>query len=100
MTEAITKTRTTTNTSVVEPGKYSVVIYNDDQTPIEFVIEMLMTVFRHSENSAADLTLRVHHEGHAVAGVYSYEIAEQKGMEGTAMARGQGFPLVLKIETA
>jgi ATP-dependent Clp protease adaptor protein ClpS len=100
MAETITKTRSSTDTVISEPGKYKVVIFNDDMTPVEFVIAMLMKVFRHSEDAAADLTLKVHHEGFAVAGVYSYEIAEQKGMEGTAMARSQGYPLVLKVETA
>ena len=100
MSDTLTKTRETTDTVILEPGKYKVMIYNDDKTPVEFVIALLMKVFRHSEEAATDLTLKVHHEGKAVAGIYSYEIAEQKGMEGTKMAQSHGYPLVIKVETA
>jgi ATP-dependent Clp protease adapter protein ClpS len=40
----------------------------------------------------------VHNDGHGVAGIYSYEIAEQKGLEATALARQHGYPLVIKVE--
>jgi ATP-dependent Clp protease adaptor protein ClpS len=98
MAETLTKVRETIDTVTLEPGKYKVVLYNDDKTPIEFVIALLMKVFKHSEESAAEITMKVHHEGSGVAGVYSYEIAEQKGMEGTSLARQNGYPLVIKVE--
>jgi ATP-dependent Clp protease adaptor protein ClpS len=82
----------------LEPSKYKVVLYNDNHTPVEFVIALLMKIFRHSETSAVDITLKVHNEGSGVAGIYSYEVAEQKGIEGTNMAREQGYPLVIKVE--
>jgi ATP-dependent Clp protease adaptor protein ClpS len=62
-----------------EPSKYKVVVCNDDVTPIEFVISMLIAIFRHSEKTALELTLAIHNTGNAVAGIYSYEVAEQKG---------------------
>jgi ATP-dependent Clp protease adaptor protein ClpS len=83
---------------ISEPKRYKVIFLNDDKTPIEFVIELLMTMFRHSETTAKDITLAVHNEGSAVVGVYSYEIAEQKTIEATALSRQQGFPLQIRVE--
>jgi ATP-dependent Clp protease adaptor protein ClpS len=85
-------------TIITEPKRYKVIFLNDDKTPIEFVIELLMTVFRHTEETAKEITLKVHNEGSAVVGVYSFEIAEQKGVEATHLARQAGFPLQIKID--
>lgn len=98
MAETLTKVKESIDTVILEPTKYKVVLYNDNHTPVEFVIALLMKIFRHSQPSAVEITLKVHNEGSGVAGIYSYEIAEQKGMEGTHMAREQGFPLVIKVE--
>ena len=98
MAETITKVRESIDTVTLEPGKFKVVLLNDDKTPIEFVIALLMKVFRHSEASAINVTMQVHNEGSGIAGIYSYEIAEQKGMEGTDLARKNGYPLILKVE--
>ena len=98
MAETLTKVKGTVDTVTLEPGKYKVVLYNDNSTPMEFVIAMLMKVFRHSEEASLQLTMKVHNEGSAVAGVYSYEVAEQKGIEGTNLARQNGYPLVIKVE--
>jgi ATP-dependent Clp protease adaptor protein ClpS len=83
---------------ITEPKRYKVLFLNDDKTPIDFVIEVLMTVFKHTEEAAKDLTLRVHNEGSAVVGTFTYEIAEQKGVETTQLARQAGFPLQIKID--
>ena len=85
-------------TIITEPKRYKVIFLNDDKTPIEFVIELLMGVFRHTEETAKDITLKVHNEGSAVVGVYTFEIAEQKGVESTHLARQAGFPLQIKID--
>jgi ATP-dependent Clp protease adaptor protein ClpS len=83
---------------ITEPKRYKVIFLNDDKTPIEFVIELLMSVFRHTEETAKDITLKVHNDGSAVVGVYTFEIAEQKGVEATHVARQAGFPLQIKID--
>jgi ATP-dependent Clp protease adaptor protein ClpS len=83
---------------IAEPKRYKVVFLNDDKTPIEFVIELLVSLFRHSEETAKDITLAVHNEGSAVAGIYTYEIAEQKTIESTTLSRQHGFPLQIRIE--
>lgn len=81
-----------------EPGYYKVIFLNDDITPMEFVIEILQKIFKHDAVSAANLTMSIHHEGSAIVGVYSYEIAEQKATETIVLARNNGFPLQAKIE--
>lgn len=98
MAETLTKVKESIDTVILEPGKFKVVLYNDNQTPAEFVIALLMKVFRHSEDAALDITMKVHNDGSGVAGVYLYEIAEQKGMEATNLSRNQGHPLVIKVE--
>jgi ATP-dependent Clp protease adaptor protein ClpS len=81
-----------------EPNKYKVIVCNDDVTPMEFVIIMLMSIFKYNQDDAIQLTMKVHNDGSAVAGVYSHEIAEQKVVDATHLARNNNFPLVLKIE--
>lgn len=99
MADTLTKTRDSVDDLVSEPGRYKVVFYNDDATPVDFVVSVLMQIFKHSEETALDLTLKVHNEGSAVAGVFTYEIAEQKSMETTNAARNLGYPLVVKVES-
>jgi len=72
---------------ISKPKKYSVIMFNDDSTPMEFVIELLVNVFNHSEQAAQDITVKVHNEGKGVAGVYYYEIAEQKVAESVSVSR-------------
>jgi ATP-dependent Clp protease adaptor protein ClpS len=98
MAETLTKVTESTDIVSLEPGKFKVVLFNDNHTPAEFVIAMLIKIFKHNEASAFDITMKVHNDGSGVAGIYTYEIAEQKGMEATNMARQQGYPLVIKVE--
>lgn len=87
-----------TSKQLKEPGKFKVIICNDDVTTMEFVVAMLMTIFRYNEKSAMDLTYTIHKKGSAVAGIYPFEIAEQKAIDATNMARLNGFPLITKLE--
>jgi ATP-dependent Clp protease adaptor protein ClpS len=87
-----------TKLNIEEPGFYKVIFINDDVTPMEFVIELLQKIFKHNMEAAQNIMLTVHTEGSAIAGVYSYEIAEQKGVESTVLARNNGFPLQIKVE--
>jgi ATP-dependent Clp protease adaptor protein ClpS len=87
-----------TKLNIEEPGFYKVIFINDDVTPMEFVIELLQKIFKHDMEAAQNIMLTVHTEGSAIAGVYSYEIAEQKGVESTVLARNNGFPLQVKVE--
>ena len=83
---------------ITEPLKYKVIFVNDDQTPMDFVVDLLIQIFKHSQKSAKDLTMKIHQEGSAVVGVYTFEIAEQKGVEATNLSRSHGFPLQIKLE--
>ena len=80
------------------PGKWHVIFNNDNQTPMDFVVQVLQMVFRHDEASAQHIMHKVHEDGKAVAGTYSFEIAEQKTNETTALARANKFPLTITIE--
>lgn len=98
MADTAVKTRDVVSTNIKAPKKYKVLVLNDDVTPMEFVVAMLITVFKHNEAGAIDLTMKIHNAGSAVAGVYTYEIAEQKSIDATYLAREHGHPLVIKVE--
>ena len=83
---------------IIEPAKYKVIMLNDNQTPMEFVIEILKSIFKHSDKTAQDIMLSIHNTGSAVVGIYTYEIAEQRAVEATTLSRDNGFPLQLKVE--
>jgi ATP-dependent Clp protease adaptor protein ClpS len=83
---------------VQEPHRWKVIFLNDDHTPMEFVISVLTEIFKHSQETAKNVTMQIHTEGSGIAGVYSFEIAEVKAVEATNLARGNGFPLQIKME--
>lgn len=83
---------------IQEPKRWKVVFLNDDITPIDFVISLLVETFKHSQETAKEITLEIHNNGSGIAGVYSFEIAEAKAVEATQLARGNGFPLQIKME--
>lgn len=83
---------------IKEPSKYHVVFFNDDTTPIDWVIEVLTSIFRYTNHLAEELTLKIHNEGSAIVGTYSHEIAEQKAIETVNQSRAHGFSLQVKVE--
>jgi len=86
-----------TKLNVSEPTLWKVVFLNDDVTPIDFVISLLIEVFKHNFESARTVTIQVHEQGSGIAGVYNYEIAEAKTSEATNLSRANGFPLQIKM---
>ena len=54
-----------------EPSNYTVILLNDEVTPMDFVIELIVKIFRHTPETAKDLTLKIHKEGSAVVGIYT-----------------------------
>ena len=80
------------------PPNYKVIVLNDDATPMDWVISILVQVFKHSEETAKKLTLTIHTEGSAVAGIYTFEVAEQKSVEAVNLSREHGFPLSFRLE--
>ena len=97
-TDTIVEKQIKTTDKIKEPGKFRVIVCNDDTTPVEFVISMLIAVFKHDEKSALELTLQIHNKGSATAGIYSYEVAEQKAVDGVNLSRTHGWPLIIKVE--
>jgi ATP-dependent Clp protease adaptor protein ClpS len=97
-TDTDTKVNKKLAKKINEPGKYKVIFLNDDKTPMAFVVDLLTSIFKHSDKSAETVMLTVHNEGSGIAGVYSFEIAEQKMHEATTASRDSGFPLKIKME--
>lgn len=87
-----------TRTRVDKPPKYKVLIFNDDFTSMEFVVQVLMTVFRHTTASATRLMLQIHRSGVGIAGVYTREIAEARVEQTLQLAREAGHPLQCTME--
>jgi len=83
---------------VLEPEPVKVIVLNDDITPVDFVVELLIKIFRHSQETAKEITLKIHSEGSSIVGSYSYEIAEQKTKEAIEESRSRGFPLQIRLE--
>lgn len=83
---------------LAKPKKYNVIFVNDEVTPMDWVIGILIEIFKYKDETAKDLTVKIHTQGSAVVGSYSFEIAEQKTAETITLSRNQGYPLVAKIE--
>lgn len=83
---------------IKKPKSYKVVMFNDDYTTMEFVIEVLVTIFNKSAIDAERIMLDVHEKGKGVAGIYSYDIAMTKVTTAMNMARQEGFPFKLATE--
>ena len=81
-----------------KPGKFAVVLHNDNFTPMEFVVYILQEVFHHPFVRAEKIMLSVHKEGMGVAGVYRAEIAEQKAYDTAELAKENQYPLKITIE--
>lgn len=83
-----------------EPTLYKVVILNDDYTTMEFVVEVLMSVFQKTASEAYQIMMHVHVNGRGIAGVYPWEVAETKAQTTISLARESGFPLQAVTEEA
>ena len=95
-TDTIVKTKPIVD--IKEPPLFRVIYMNDDQTTMEFVIESLVIVFHYDRERALAITSTIHEHGSAVVAVLPFELAEQKGIEVSVMAKRHGFPLVVKLE--
>ena len=84
------------NIRVKMPRQYQVLTYNDDFTPMDFVVEVLMGIFDKEEPAAVALMMSIHKGSYAVAGIYPRDIAQTKATEAVQWARSEGHPL--KVE--
>lgn len=81
-----------------KPRLYKVVIYNDDYTTMNFVIEVLMKIFMKQLEEATRIMYDVHRRGIGIAGIYCYDIAQTKMIQAMDMAKNSGFPLKFSME--
>jgi len=80
------------------PPDYKVIFLNDDVTTMEFVIHVLSEIFSYKDDNAFEITKKIHEDGKATVAILPFELAEQKVLETTTIARANGFPLSVKIE--
>ncbi len=80
------------------PSLYRVILINDDYTPMEFVVEVLETVFGMERNRATRVMLEVHTKGKGICGLFTYEIAETKVAQVMGIAQQQQHPLLCTME--
>jgi ATP-dependent Clp protease adaptor protein ClpS len=83
---------------VREPRLFSVIFHNDDYTTVDFVVHLLIVIFRKSETDAQYIASSVHLKGKGIAGTYTREIAESKIEMAHASAKINQFPLTLTME--
>ena len=84
--------------SINKPPQFKVIYVNDNETSMQFVVDSLIGTFGYNESNALGMTEDISTKGSAVVAVLPYEIAEQKGIEVTVKARGNGYPLQVKLE--
>ena len=80
------------------PPMYKVILHNDDYTSMEFVVQILMTVFGKSLEKATEIMLNVHNKGKEICGIYTRQIAETKIETVHNLATSKGFPLKSTME--
>ncbi|MBT8108570.1 MAG: ATP-dependent Clp protease adapter ClpS [Gammaproteobacteria bacterium] len=83
---------------VKQPPLYRVVLINDDYTPMEFVVEILESVFGMERTRATQVMLEVHTKGKGVCGVYNFDIAETKVAQVMSIANQHQHPLLCTME--
>lgn len=94
------KTREKPGVRVQEPDQYRVILHNDDYTTMDFVVEVIVTVFNKNVLTAARLMLDVHRKGSAHVGTYTFDIAKTKVAQVKEMAAAREFPLRCTMEKA
>ena len=92
------KERVEEKTKTKEPRLWKVLLFNDDITPMEFVVRVLMKVFDKNHIEARMLMIEVHNGESGVAGIYPKSIAEAKKMQADAMSKSENHSLKVKLE--
>ncbi len=93
-----TSTVSSVSTRVRRPKMFKVLLINDNFTTFDFVVEVLCTFFQKNPEEAKNITLKVHHEGKGLAGIYTRDVAETKVQQVNAYARKNGHPLLCEAE--
>ena len=98
MSDIDVKPDTVAKPKIEQPRLYKVILINDDYTPREFVIGVLMMVFHMSEDQAYRIMMTAHQRGACVVAAFTRDIAESKATEGTNAGRQKGHPLEFTTE--
>ena len=80
------------------PSNFAVILHNDNFTSMDFVVYLLQEIFNHPQERAERIMLEVHEKGMGVAGIYNFEIAEQKAHDTADEAKENDYPLKISIE--
>ena len=83
-----------------KPPLYKVVLINDDYTPMEFVVHILESIFKHNREQATQIMLHVHKLGKGVCGIYTRDVAETKVLQVNNYSRENKHPLLCEMEEA
>ncbi|RLA75895.1 MAG: ATP-dependent Clp protease adaptor ClpS [Epsilonproteobacteria bacterium] len=81
-----------------EPEMYRVILHNDDYTSMDFVVEILMKIFKKNLQESETIMINIHEKGSAVCGIYTFEIAQTKAEQVKQLAKQNEFPLLATIE--
>lgn len=100
MSETQTKHNRQTIFKVKEPSLHNVIMHNDDETTMDFVVMVLKRIFHKSEQDAEIIMLKIHNEGSAVVGTFYRDIAVSKSIYAMDLAKQNGFPLKVTTEEA
>jgi ATP-dependent Clp protease adaptor protein ClpS len=95
---ARSQAKTIERTEVRYPDRFKIIMWNDDFTPMDFVVQLLVELFDRPLNDAKAIMVDIHEEGKGIAGEYNFEIAEQKVHEGSTISRHNGYPLKITME--
>src|SRR3974390_299927 len=98
MSKTVTKVRTKTETKVDRPRLHKVLLFNDDYTPRDFVVQVLKAVFRLNESQAMNVMLTAHKKGVCVVAVFEKDVAETKAARATEAGAAKGYPLRFDTE--
>jgi ATP-dependent Clp protease adaptor protein ClpS len=93
MSKIATKRQVKTEPHVERPRLHKVILFNDDYTPREFVVEVLKGVFRLNETQALNVMMTAHRKGVCVVAVFAQDVAETKAARGTEAGAAKGYPL-------
>jgi len=98
MSPTLTTPRTKPKTTTQRPKLWKVILLNDDYTPREFVVLVLMAVFRMNESAAHKVMMTAHQKGACVIAVFTKDVADTKAKEATELGQQKGYPLYFTTE--
>mgnify|MGYP000888722999 CR=1 FL=1 len=95
---ALPESNVAERTRVRRPRRFQVVLHNDDYTTMDFVVQVLMSIFHKQRAEATQIMFEVHEKGRGVCGVYPADVARTKVTQVTELARAHEFPLLCTAE--